>query len=90
LPNDFGINKMARAVSMVPKPELPYMTVTEYNVMGDLLAAGQLSAFRVKKCVRVGCGRDVVNSKEWCSKVCWERDNNIQTEKTDGDEQEEG
>lgn len=85
----FGVNKMARAVAMTPHPELPYMTLSEYNVMNDLIAAGQLSTFRLDKCVRVGCNNDVVKSKKWCSKRCWGHDNNQPMEVEDGDDDDE-
>lgn len=48
----------------------PYATVPEMRIFKMKIESGELTFFRIKKCGN--CRKDTPQSKEYCSKECWE------------------
>lgn len=52
-------------------PEKPYMNRNETALFDIYRRSGQYSLFRVQKCGRTACGKDIPKAKQYCSKECW-------------------
>lgn len=49
-------------------PELEYMTKLEMRAFENLVKCGEITIFKISRCEK--CGRDIINSKKYCSKEC--------------------
>ena len=61
-------------------PERRWATVAELDAFDRMVDAGVITFFRTGTCARDGCGRDIPDAKDYCSKACHDEDTGAQEE----------